>query len=292
MFLLFNIGNVPGSDSPKPLSGPDKPRRIEVAQAEQPEKKPDVDSAPGTKLFFINDKLELESVPEKTAKQILEGKPLDNYNEDELDIALMLDGLNRAKAGFNNAVKGTKKEAVKPEGFYVPEGVTLTPDELKALQSGKPIPKELQEKITLSALTKDDVTKPQKGKNPSWRNEMYQDGKTFPFTVLDKNEQSTRIGLPVGFQTNKSQSIDPKSVKTIYFKDPKSGEIKKGVYFEVNEPAGPKGPGGKNGVIMEAPNPLVIIDTDGKKSYFINVDESRKNIIRELPVQPGQIGVG
>jgi len=302
MFLL-DLGSIGPNQKAVTgqVPGKSETRRVEVAQVKQPEKKPDVDTAPGTKLYFITDntpdipadqRLLLKGVPEDTAKRILEGKPLETYNEDERDIANLLIGLNKLKAHFNNAVKNLDRTVVNPEGFYVPEGVKLTEVEIKAIQSGKPIPKELQEKIILNALTKDDITHPPKGKGRDWKHQMYQDGKTFKFTVLPRTDLSGQ-GFPIGFITNKGQTIDPKSAKTIYYKDPESGEIRKGVYFEVNEPAGPKGPGGINGIIVPAKEALVIIDSDKKKAYFINAEESRKNLLPELPGFLGQeIGVG
>lgn len=224
-------------------------------------------------FLYFNDDLLLEAAPSKLIMQAVSDPHLPAQNKYEL--TALITGFNGIVKHCNKEIKDLKRIRIEPCGLHVPNDQTLPVtkdlDELKL----KSLPKKIQEKIILKSLTKEDIIKPQKGENLDWLSFMIPDGKVYPYTILPTNVLS-KYGFPIGLYTKGDEDVNPKSIKHVYYIDPETMVLSKGVYFEVYEGSGPKGPGGINGVIVPANKPLVIINNRRQEAYFVNIDEGKK----------------
>lgn len=180
------------------------------------------------------------------------------------------DPLNELAEHFNKDVRDLNRIKVEPTGFHVPGGIKLEDYEREYLRKKEPLPIVLCEKLTVRSLVKDDVMASTGKKD--WLSFMTPDGKVFPYTVLTDSEL-TRKGFPIGLYTKEGQDVDVKSIKNVFYVDPLTNKIKKGVYFQVSEAAGELGDGGINGIIVPENRALVIINHTKKEAYFINVNK-------------------
>jgi hypothetical protein len=184
---------------------------------------------------------------------------------------------------FNKEVRGLKKITVDPKGFYVPDEIRLEDYEREYLRKKEPLPIVLCEKLTVRNLAKEDVMS-SSGKR-DWLSFMIPDGKVFPYTILTDGEL-TKKGFPIGLYTKEDQDVSPASIKNVFYIDPLTNRIKKGIYFQVSEAAGPLGDGGINGIIVPDNRTLVIINHCRKEAYYVNVNK------KEITCSAQSFGVG
>ena len=231
------------------------------------------------KFLYIDEELLLHAVPAETVTQFLKDPELPNNMRFEL--VTLLPGFKKVTEHCNQKIKDLKRIKKEPKGFHIPSEADI-PLEIKeklffgVIETNK-VPKDILDKIVVTTLTEDDYIKPQEGDQLDWLSFMLPDGKVFPYTILGDNVLSG-YGFPVGLYTKGDEDVDPASVKHIHYEDPKTKRLKKGIYFEVYEGPGPKGPGGFNGIIVEEGKPIIIINTMKNEAYFVNADESKKGI--------------
>ncbi len=96
------------------------------------------------------------------------------------------------------------------------------------------------------------------GKNDPWTNHLRNDGRVFPLTIL-RGGEINRSGMPEtlflqdGMTLVNGQDGKP-AFRKVFYKDPEKPNDPpvEGIYFEVREPAGPRGQGGINGILAPA----------------------------------------
>lgn len=231
------------------------------------------------KFLYINSDLLLCAAPKDTMMKIL--KSPDVENSIKFQIVTMMSSFDIVTNHCNDVIKDLKRIKVKINGLHVSNNSIVPSDIIFKLCAEEiklnELPNDIQEKLIVQSLTNEDYIKPQQGNVLDWLSFMIPDGKVFPYTILSDNALCG-YGYPIGLYTKGDEDIDPGSIKNIYYKDPKIQDIKKGIYFEVYEGPGAKGIGGVNGIIVEGNKPIIIINTDKKEAYFINVEESTKNL--------------
>lgn len=245
------------------------------------------------RFLYFNEKLLLDAAPVKFIMQAL--KDPDLPSQVKYELVSLNSGFNTITKHCNKEIKDLKRIIVEPKGLYLSNNNFIPQNIIDGLLKCKlklaSLPKEVQEKIIVNNLTSDDVMKPQKGENLDWLSFMLPDGKVFPYTILPENILS-KYGFPIGLYTKGDEDVNPKSIKYVYYSDPITTILTKGVYFEVYEGPGPKGAGGINGVIVDAKKTLVIINTNKQEAYFVNVKESRKGLYVQDFTQKGLMITG
>ncbi len=231
------------------------------------------------KFLYINNELLLKAFPSDTIASVMGGFDITSDNKIELNAFLPL--FDQITEHCNKRIRNLKRIKCEPKGIHLPKNANIPLElVLKIVNGGilfEKLPCDVQEQLVLENLTKDDCIKPQEGDKLDWLNFMIPDGKIFPYTILTGGELN-RIGFPVGLYTKGNEDVSYKSIKNIFYKDPISGKVVKGIYFEVYEGPGPLGEGGINGVIVESNKPVIIINTDKSEAYFLNVNESTKGL--------------
>ncbi len=226
-------------------------------------------------LYFGKDLL-LQATPKETIMSSLDKSDLTGAIK--FMACTVLPGFDEITNHCNKKIKDLKRIQIEPRGFHVPSSANVSKDSLKQIVEGNVDLKDMNnfcERIAVKSLNEDDYTKPVKGGTVSWLSFMIPDGKVFPYTILQDSALS-KYGFPIGLYTEGNEDIDPSSIKHVYYVDPRTQKLMKGVYFEVLEGPGPKGSGGVNGIIVEEGKPLVIINNTRKEAYFVNVNESAK----------------
>lgn len=246
------------------------------------------------KFLFFNKELLLQAPSPEEALDCLKKleslgvENLDGFQKFRTNLINCKEHLSATTEHFNKRVKDLKRFEVKSQGFHLPNDVKLTSKELRELSRNNldVISQNLKEKMAVRGLTKEDIIKPiDGGKQIDWFSHMIQDGKVFPYTILIESEL-VKHGFPVGLFTQDGQDIDISSIKNIFYIDPETSQIKHGIYFEVQESAGPLGEGGINGIIAPANKPLVIMNYTKKEAYFITVT------IKERIIEKPSLDIG
>jgi hypothetical protein len=264
MFLL-DVGNVSGSGSQKAVNGPAKgepTKRVEVAQ----EKKA------ADPIDAINNDL-------KTFIEDFKKNPKSMFFGDDL----LLRGLSIPEVGDS-----VPKEFREPLKAIIKQGKEIEAEVLADVNSRfESIPKEKRHKVgnkdfaavkegepgskskPLEPTNSDFISKG--GDKDPWENHFKLDGKTYPLTILQAG-RTNKNGIPEVLHLQDGMELDSKSVKEVWFKNPKTGTVEKGVYFEVVETF--NGKEARNGVIAPANTfPVVVVrDTqltdENKKTSF------------------------
>ena len=182
------------------------------------------------------------------------------------------------------AVPPGNRRTIQPTGIHIPQGATIPNDILQRypnlvtrLQNGtlqlQNIPEADRNRI-IEAIAKDlsnDVMPLPQGRTRDFMASFTPDGRVFPYTLCPEHSFS-RMGVPIVIPTgsagNVTQSVDPTSLQTIFYRATPGGPITMGNYFQLTETAGPRGNGGTNGVVAPANQPLVVIN--GNQAYFVN----------------------
>ena len=237
-------------------------------------------TASAVKFLFLNDELLLDATPKKSIVGAL--KDPNVPGEARFALSVLLRNIDEITKHCNKEIKDLKRIKVKPKGLHVPNAQFLPQEIIQKITNNDVIDftaysNEVKDKAVLNTLTEEDIIKPQKGDKLDWLSFMIPDGKVFPYTILPENALSVH-GFPIGLYTKGDEDVDPASIKHIYYEDPRIKKIVKGIYFEVYEGPGPKGPGGINGLIVPADNPLVIINHKRKEAYFINDEKSKQGL--------------
>lgn len=231
------------------------------------------------KFLYVNSSLLLEALPKDIIKEAL-NKP-DPPLLIKFELILLMNSFDKVTNVFNKQIEKLNRIRKEPVGFHIPDNSGVEAELAMRILNGtlelNNFPKGTFEKIIVKNLTGEDYIKPQKGDKLNWLNFMIPDGKVFLYTILPDNVFS-EYGFPVGLYTKGNEDINPKSIKNVYYEDPKTKRVTKGIYFEVYEGPGDKGPGGINGIIMEDDKPIVIINTHKNEAYFVNVNDKTKNL--------------
>ena len=231
------------------------------------------------KFLYIKDDLLLEAVPKDVIKEALNKPEIPLLVKFEL--ILLMNSFNKVTNVFNKQIEKLHRIRKGPIGFHLPNDsgieIELAIKILNGTLELSNFPKGIFEKIIVKNLTNEDYVKPQYGNKLNWLNFMIPDGKVFPYTILPDNS-FTEYGFPVGLYTKGDENVDPASIKNIYYEDPKTKRVTKGIYFEVYEGPGDKGTGGINGIIVEEGKPIVIINTHKNEAYFVNVKDKIKSV--------------
>ncbi len=239
------------------------------------------------KFLYIRSDLLLEAAPKDVIKETLNKPEIPLLVKFEL--ALLMNSFDKVTNVFNKQIEKLNKLRKEPVGFHIPNNSGIEAELAMKISNGtlelNNFPKGTFEKIIVKNLTNADYIKPQKGDKLNWLNFMIPDGKVFPYTILTDNAFS-EYGFPVGLYTKGNEDINPKSIKNVYYEDPKTKRITKGIYFEVYEGPGDKGPGGINGIIMEDDKPIVIINTHKNEAYFVNIKDKIKSIPSNGLIEP------
>jgi len=231
------------------------------------------------KFLYINNELLLRAFPSDTITNVV--NDFDIKNDNKVELNSLLPSFEQITEHCNEKIRDLKRIKCEPKGIHIPKGSNIPLELVQKISDGEilfeKLPCDVQEQLVLETLTKDDCIKPQEGDKLDWLNFMIPDGKVFPYTILPGGELN-RIGFPVGLYTKGNEDVSYRSIKNIFYKDPISGKVVKGIYFEVYEGPGPLGEGGINGVIVESNKPVIIINTDKSEAYFLNVNESTKGL--------------
>ncbi len=231
------------------------------------------------KFLYVNNNLLLEAAPKDVIKEALNDPDLPLLVKFEL--VLLMNSFDKVTSSFNKQIEMLHRIRKVPIGFHTPNDSGIETELANSILNGNiglsNFPKGIFEKIIIKNLTCEDYIKPQKGDKLNWLNFMIPDGKVFPYTILPDNAFS-EYGFPIGLYTKGNEDINPASIKNVYYEDPKTKRITKGVYFEVYEGPGEKGQGGVNGIIVEEGKPIIIINTHKNEAYFVNVNEKIKDL--------------
>ena len=241
------------------------------------------------KFLYINEELLLSALPLDAMKKdpVLNGGfdiPKDYKFQFKRVIALfggLIPLFGKAIEYGNEKIKDLKRIKVTPKGIHVPLNSTAPLDFTPKILNGELLLDELtddiRETLIVQTLTKDDyLCSPVEGVL-DWLNCIMPARKRLPYTIFPDNTLSP-FGYPIGLYTKGDEDVDPESIKHIFYREPRSGKVTKGIYFEVYESSGVEGPGGVNGIIVEEGKPVVIINTNKKEAYFVNVEDSRRNL--------------
>lgn len=241
------------------------------------------------KFLYINDELLLTASPLDSIKKnpFLSGSldiPKD-YKFQFNPIKALFSGLiplfGKTAEPCNKKIKDLKRIKVAPKGIHVPQNSKISSDLVSKILSGELLFDELtddiREALIVQTLTEDDYLRSHIEGVLDWLNCVMPARKMLPYTIFPDNTLSP-FGYPIGLYTKGDEDVDPKAIKNIFYKDPKSRRVTKGIYFEVYEGPVPKGSGGINGIIVEEGKPIIIINTNKKEVYFVNVEDSRKNL--------------
>lgn len=239
------------------------------------------------KFLYINSALLLEAAPKNVIKEALNKPDLPLLVKFEL--VLLMNSFDKVTGAFNKQIERLNRIRKGATGFHIPKNSGIETELASNILNGKlelsNFPKGIFEKTIVKNLTCEDYVKPQKGDKLNWLNFMIPDGKVFPYTILPDNAFS-EYGFPIGLYTKGNESIDPTSIKNVYYEDPRTKRITKGVYFEVYEGPGDKGPGGVNGILVEEGKPIIIINTSKNEAYFVNVNEKTKSLPCNSLIEP------
>lgn len=231
------------------------------------------------KFLYVNSSLLLEALPKDVIKEALNEPDLPLLVKFEL--ILLMNSFDKVTNVFNKQIEKLNRIRKEPVGFHIPSNSGIETELAISILNGKvrlsDFPKNIFEKIIIKILTCEDYIKPQRGDKLNWLNFMIPDGKVFPYTILPDNAFS-EYGFPVGLYTKGNEGVAPASIKNVYYEDPKTKRVTKGIYFEVYEGQGNKGPGGVNGIIVEEGKPIVIINTNKNEAYFVNINKKTKSL--------------
>lgn len=234
------------------------------------------------KFLYIDNDLLLQAFPKEIIMETLKLSELPNQLRFELTSIVPM--FNEATDHCNKEIRNLNRFVISPKGFHIPPGAEIDIEIQEKIIKGEialnKIPQDVLEKIIVKNLTEDDFIKPQKGDKLDWLSFMIPDGKVFLYTILGDNVLSG-YGLPIGLYTKGDEDVDPGSIKHVHYIDPRQKGFTKGIYFEVYEGPGHLGPGGINGIIVEESKPIIIINTNKKEAYFVNVSESKKGFGRK-----------
>ena len=215
------------------------------------------------KFLFIDDDLLLEAAPKSTMEKTLDKSDVIAWIL-KFELDFLIKSFDKITKLCNEKIENLKRIKIKPKGFYIPENSDIPKALVEDIKNGSielsKLSGDLFDKIILKSITSEDYIKPEKGNDLHWLNFMVPDGKVFPYTILPDNILS-KYGFPTGLYTKGDEDFNPQSIKNIYYIDPKTLKVTRGIYFEVYEGPGPEGKGGINGIIVEEGKPLIIINT-------------------------------
>lgn len=237
-----------------------------------------LDSLKRIDFVYLNKDLLFDAAPKDFIIEALKNPKVPTQTKFEL--AALLSAFNEVTNNLNIEIKDFKRLIIEPKGLHLSSKDCLPDIMIEAILNTRvseisKLTKDVLDNIVLRTLTEEDYIQPQQGDKLHWLSFMIPDGKVFPYTILRENVLS-KYGFPIGLYTKGNEDVDPNSVKYLFYEDPLTKKIMKGIYFEVHEGPGSKGPGGINGITSPVEKPLVIINHLRKEAYFVNFKERAK----------------